>query len=441
MVSRSIPKVVFQAHELTLRAWAFDQRGEYSHARNYYVQATRLFTSIFMKFPHTIYLPIWKNEAQLCLSRIIQIRLLRKKEKLPLPTRSSPEFPHHQQQHELEESMHRCQLTPNPNLNWSHVFGLDQVVQEIKKVVFPPLRHPELLQGNIKCPRSVLLFGPPGCGKTLILFVLAAEAGIPVFSVSAANLLSMWQGESQKKIRALFEAAWAKAPSIIFIDEFDGMFSSPSQKSGLFRRPQASTPSITAMQIQKELQQYMDGIKTPSINQTVTIAATNFPWHIQHSQLRRFDRILYVHPPTSQTIHRLLTHFLNGVDHTLTADDLYLLSLKLKGYTPDEIKKVCEEARLRMYDTNPPRVLKRTDIDECLTLVEPMLLQSKNEEGVGTRRFREWNVEFGRPHIKYPLEAWEKQDYTPKDDPTLNMLGIGTEMEYRRSLRNDDVLF
>lgn len=417
MSTSSIPKIYFQAQELMLRAFAFDQQGQFADARDFYMQASRLFALLFKKFPQAPMLPQWQKMAQLCLSRAKQLRLLRSKEKLSPPHDVSRESSHQLQQQELEAIIYDRRLTPNPNLSWNNVFGLDQAIKVFQESIQLPLQRGELLEGDITAPRALLLFGPPGCGKTLLLAVLCSEADIAVFDISAATLFSKWQGETQKMVRALYTVSWREAPSIIFIDEFDGLFS--SQLKG---NPQAS---ITAIQLQKELLQYMDGVKTPEINQTVLVAATNFPRSIQPSLLRRFDRILYIHPPDSNTIRALLEHLLRGIDHALTSYDVQRLSMLFRGYTPDEIKKVCEAALLRTYadlrlsptkyhPTHPPRPLQSLDIEACLPLVEPMLKLMKDIEGVSTLRFRKWNRQFGRPHISYPMEPWEKEDYTSK---------------------------
>jgi vacuolar protein-sorting-associated protein 4 len=306
-------------------------------------------------------------------------------------------------------------------LNWSHILGLDRVIKEILDVVVPPLKRPELLQGSLKVPRSVLLFGPPGCGKSLLLKVLASQIDIPVFSVSAATLFSKWQGESQKMIHALYTVAWEEAPSIVFIDEFDGLFSSPVQQQS-----NVTTTSL-AIQLQKELQQYMDGLKTPEINQTVTIGATNFPWHIQPSLLRRFDRILYIHPPAPNIILKLLEYLLSGIDHEITRKELYQLSEKFSGYTPDEIKKICETARLRSfthlrksrtgfsYLIKSPRALQFEDILASFSVLRPLILKLSSKPGVSTKEFRKWNKMFGIPDIIYPLQAWEYSGSVEQD--------------------------
>jgi len=434
-----IPKIFLQAHELMIQGFAFDQRGQLSDARDSYMQATRLYAPLFKRFPQAAYPDMWRREASLCLSRAKQISMHQSKGKTPHLQGVSSRPDHEQQEEDLKSSLRRTRVTPNPNLSWSDLFGLDQVVREVKEVVIRPLEHPELLEGRLRAPRALLFFGSPGCGKTQLLRVLASEVhslGVSVFSVSAAQLYSKWLGESQKKIRALFEVSWEAAPSIIYIDEFDGMFSSPARQTG---KGQSTTASMIGFQMQIELMQYMDGLQTPQINQTVLIAATNYPWHIQQAQLRRFDRILYVHPPPTSVIRTLLDHLLEGIDHTMTSDDLQRLSLNFKGYTPAEIKKVCERARFRTYDTgSTPQSLEYADFHECLLTVPPMLQRLKTEEGVGTLRFRDFNKKYGCPRIKYPVEPWEKLDYDPFDDMELKASGVASEINYRESLRSED---
>jgi AAA+ superfamily predicted ATPase len=437
-----LPKVFLQAHELMLKAFALDQQGQLKEAHDSYTQATRLFAPLFKKFPHTAFLKVWVTEARLCFSRKNQIHAFLSNGKAAhFRGRSGqPEFV--QQEEDLKASMRRTRVEPDLNLSWADLFGLDQAVKEVKEVVLRPLRYHELLEGRIRIPRSILLFGSPGCGKTELLRVLASVAyhfGVSVFSVTAAQLYSKFVGESQKKVRALFEVSWEAAPAIIYIDEFDGMFSSPARQTGTVQRVPSTTASMIGFQMQIELMQYMDGLQTPQKNQTVLIAATNFPWHIQHAQLRRFDRILYVHPPTTSVIRKMLDHLLVGIDHTITSDELHRLSLNFKGYTPAEIKKVCERARLGTYDTGTtPRSLEYADFHEPLLTVSPMLLRLKTEEGVGTLRFRDFNKKYGIPRIRYPLEPWEKLDYDPSDDVELKISGVASEIKYRESLRSED---
>lgn len=415
----SLPKNVFHAHELFLRALHFDQQGQVNDARRMYLRTGKIFTALLKKFPDMALVKLWAEEARLALKRIDQLNASH----LTPSTRSvkSASSKMSVEQSDLRQRILRTRLVPNPKLSWADVCGLDRVVQELKDTVLLPLTYPELLQGNITTARNVLLFGPPGCGKSYLVKVLAAESKISPFNVSAATLMSKWFGESQKMIRVMYEAAWERAPSIIFIDEFDGLFGGSASSEG-------SESSATAIQIQKELQQYMDGFHTPEVNQTVLIAATNFPWHLEDSLLRRFDRILYVPPPTPEVIAALLQHLLKGISHSLSPIQIQWLAHELRGRTPSEIRKICEAARLRpykeqrIYPTSRIRPLNLQDIKVCIPWGKAMM-EARGKKGVGTIHFLEWNVEKGFPSIAYPIQPWERPGYHPSDDPNPIVLG------------------
>ncbi len=416
-----LPKDIFRAHYFFLRAQHFDQLEQSKKAMGFYLKAARLFTDTFKKYPKFAYFPLWSEQTRLSIARLKQLN--KDLESIPdsQPSSLTNTGPRTKEEHTLQALVTQSIVTPNPKLSWADIIGLDAVVEELQKLIFLPLQRTELLEGNITTPRTGLLFGPPGCGKTHLVRILAAMVNVPVYSISAATLLSKWMGESQKMVHAYYKAAWANSPSIVFIDEFDGLFGSPSYGSS------GSEASTTAIQIQKELQQHMDGLYTPLVNQTVTIAATNFPWHLQLSQIRRFDRVLYLPPPNQESIAQLLHHLLTGIVHQLSPDQIHWLSHELRGYTPNEIVTVCEAARQRPYEEIrqadrsyhpdlPVRPLALEDFKSSLSILTPILLQ-KGQEGVGTLAFRKWNAEFGLPAIDYPIQSWEKRFHVPTDDP------------------------
>lgn len=418
-----LPKNIFQAHELFLRAFHLDQQGQWKEAQNVYFKSGKIFTSLTKKFPDMSFFYLWAEQARLAINQIKQLDAPSSPSKTKVSPRPSKV---EEEQSELRKRILKMRIFPNPNLSWNDVIGLDRVVEELTDTVFLPLRWPELLRGNIRTPRNTLLFGPPGCGKSHLVRVLTSVADVYTLNVSAASLLSKWFGESQKMIRSLYEVAWSHAPSIIFIDEFDGLFGGTSSSG-----KDESEASSTMVQIQRELQQYMDGIHTPEENPTVTIAATNFPKSLSDPLIRRFDRILYVPPPSPEVILCLLKYFLKGISHSLTSTHFQWLAYELRGYTPSEVRKICEAARLRPYKEarsttasshGTIRSLTLNDFKAPIRLLKP-LLRKRGRAGVGTIRFREWNDQYGFPEIQYPIQSWERPGYHPSDDPNPIHLG------------------
>ncbi len=419
-----IPKTIFQAQKIVQDARFYEYQGQYQQAIINYTQAAKTLTNLLKKHPKMPFHKQLAHEAQLCLLQAKQLtRYLTNSTRTsygsPVTSVSSKDDLEYI---ELRERVLRCLITPDPNLSWNHIIGLDEALQHIRETVVIPLLHPEILRSSIKASRAVLMFGPPGCGKTHMMKVIAAEVDVPIFHITAGTLLSKWHGESQKMVRVVYETAWEHAPSIIFIDEFDSIFgtSNTSVKG-------RSEDSRIAIQLQEELQQFMDGLFTPTVNETVTIVATNNPFHLQSlAQLRRFDRILYIAPPPPAAIFRLLNHFLRKVSHTLTPRYLKYLSYELNGYTPDEIRKVCSNAYYRTYTTSRkeelPRKLTFEDFKYCLREEKPILkpiLRFKKQAGVSTHLFREWNKKFGLPPIEYALQHYDQpfKDWEPPPNP------------------------
>ena len=214
-------------------------------------------------------------------------------------------------------------------VHWSDVAGLDQAKTALKEAVVYPFLRPDLFMGLREPARGMLLFGPPGTGKTMLARAVATESRSTFFAISASSLTSKWLGESEKLVRALFELARALAPSIIFVDEIDSLLSSRGGSS-----EHESTRRIkTEFLIQwSDLQRAAAGSqqtdrqkKEGDASRVLVLAATNLPWVIDEAARRRFVRRQYIPLPEPPVREEQLRTLLSHQKHGLSKNDIKVL--------------------------------------------------------------------------------------------------------------------
>ncbi|KAI9223444.1 P-loop containing nucleoside triphosphate hydrolase protein [Blastocladiella britannica] len=223
-----------------------------------------------------------------------------------------------------------------PDVKWADIGGNEHIKQALKESVEWPLkRADDFIRFGITPPKGILLYGPPGCSKTLVAKALANESKLNFLAVKGPELYSKWVGDSEKAIYQVFRKARAAAPSIIFFDEIDAIAGKRSQGDG------QSVSDRVLSQLLNEL----DGVE-PLVNVTV-VAATNRPDLIDPALLRpgRIDRILYVGPPDQEARREILK--LNTRTTPIAADvDLDQLAADLDGCSGAEVASVCQAAAL-----------------------------------------------------------------------------------------------
>ena len=224
-----------------------------------------------------------------------------------------------------------------PSVNWADVGGLTDVKQELQEAVEWPIKKPEAFtRVGIRPPKGILLFGPPGCGKTMLARAVATESEANFISIKGPELFSKWVGESEKGIREVFKKGRSAAPSIVFFDELDSV--APRRGSDL-------GDSGASERVISQLLTEMDGIE--SLVNVVVIGASNRPDIIDPAILRpgRFDRLIYVPAPDHATRRQILK--IHTRNMPLTPDvDLDRITSQTAGYSGADIEAVCREAGL-----------------------------------------------------------------------------------------------
>eukprot|EP00268_Persea_americana_P066549 TRINITY_DN9075_c0_g1_i1.p1 TRINITY_DN9075_c0_g1~~TRINITY_DN9075_c0_g1_i1.p1 ORF type:complete len:692 (-),score=150.83 TRINITY_DN9075_c0_g1_i1:240-2315(-) len=280
----------------------------------------------------------------------------------------------------------------DPNVRWDDIAGLEHAKKCVTEMVIWPLLRPDIFQGCRSPGRGLLLFGPPGTGKTMIGKAIAGEAKATFFYISASSLTSKWIGEGEKLVRALFGVASCRQPAVIFVDEIDSLLSQ--------RKSEGEHESSRRLKTQFLIE--MEGFDSGN-DQILLIGATNRPQELDEAARRRLTKRLYIPLPSSEAragiIHNLLKK--DGL-FKLSKEDTDTICNLTEGYSGSDMKNLVKDAsmgplrealrqgieitKLRKEDLRPVTL---QDFEDALQEVRPSV--SVNELGT----YEEWNKQFG----------------------------------------------
>ncbi|KAF7591395.1 hypothetical protein BBP40_001622 [Aspergillus hancockii] len=289
-------------------------------------------------------------------------------------------------------------------VHWDDIAGLDGAKKALKEAVVYPFLRPDLFSGLREPARGMLLFGPPGTGKTMLARAVATESKSTFFSVSASTLTSKWHGESEKLVRALFGLAKGLAPSIIFVDEIDSLLSARSSGT----ENEASRRSKTEFLIQwSDLQRAAAGRESPGRDKkaggdpsrVLVLAATNMPWDIDEAARRRFVRRQYIPLPEHHVREQQLRTLLSHQVHDLTDQDIDALVQLTEGFSGSDITALAKDAAmgplrnlgeaLLHTPMDQIRAIRFQDFEASLSSIRP----SVSREGL--KEYEDWARQFG----------------------------------------------
>ncbi|CAJ0956942.1 unnamed protein product, partial [Mesorhabditis belari] len=253
------------------------------------------------------------------------------------------------------------------------VYGCDAAKQALEEAVIYPALNPSLFSGLRQPVKGILLFGPPGNGKTLLAKAVATESKQAFFNISASSLTSKWVGEGEKTVKALFQIAKNAQPAIIFIDEIDSILTERSDKEA-----ESSRRMKTEFLIQ------FDGASSSQNDRILVIGATNRPYELDDAILRRFPKRIMLGLPDEKARHAIIFNTLkkHNADKGIRDRDLRYIASVTKGYSNSDLVNLCKEAamvpvrrlgkdQLRTTTQHGLRPIEVSDFEEALRVIKP----------------------------------------------------------------------
>ncbi|KZV36459.1 hypothetical protein F511_15964 [Dorcoceras hygrometricum] len=266
-------------------------------------------------------------------------------------------------------------------VTFADIGSLDETKEQLQELVMLPLRRPDLFNGGLLKPcRGILLFGPPGTGKTMLAKAIANEAGASFINVNMSTITSKWFGEDEKNVRALFTLAAKVSPTIIFVDEVDSM---------LGQRTRVGEHEAMR-KIKNEFMTHWDGLLTKPGERILVLAATNRPFDLDEAIIRRFERRIMVDLPSVENREKILKTLLSK--EKVEDLDFKELAAITEGYSGSDLKNLCITAAYRpvrellQQERQKDRGKKQKNYDgQCSEDTSTPKEESKEEEVISLR--------------------------------------------------------
>ncbi|XP_075685487.1 fidgetin [Rhinoderma darwinii] len=302
--------------------------------------------------------------------------------------------------HSMDEQLkntdtHLIDLVTNEIINqghpvdWDEIAGLDLIKAFIKEEVLWPVIRSDAFSGLTALPRSLLLFGPRGTGKTLLGRCIASQLGATFFKISGSNLVTKWINEGEKIVHASFLVARCRQPSVIFVSDIDMLLSS-----------QVGEEHNPISRMRTEFLMQLDSVLSSAEDQIVVICATSKPEEIDESLRRYFMKRLLIPLPDSTARHQIIIQLLSQHNYCLNDKEVALLVQRTEGFSGLDVARLCQEAAVGPLHAIPPsdlsaimpsqlRPVTYQDFENVFCKIQPSISQKELDTYI------EWNKMFG----------------------------------------------
>ncbi|XP_050278997.1 protein SUPPRESSOR OF K(+) TRANSPORT GROWTH DEFECT 1-like [Quercus robur] len=295
------------------------------------------------------------------------------------------------------------------NVELDDVGGLEDCKQVLMEAAIWPKEYPHFFTGNRKPWRAVLLFGPPGSGKTLLAKAIAAKANFHFYSISPSDIVSKWMGESEQQVSDLFQEARKKAPSIIFIDEIDSLCGPRGENN----------ENEASRQIKSELLVHMQGV-CDGAEHVLILAATNTPYDLDKAIRRRFDMRIYIPLPNEKARKHIFKVQIGETPNSIAKEELKHLAKDTEGFSGSDISYYVKDA---LYQSI--RATLRADF--CIKTKKKSLRQHEKDKQNSEIQVPE--IEFAHfNEVRERHKPTVKKKYLKRLEDFKNEFGVSGEM-------------
>jgi len=372
----------------------FDSQGARGMAIANYQKAIDSLVKLMRLYPASKLNPIYKERTLSYQKRIKALQESRGVEPAVDP-RASPEeqsanLKKHQDKNDVEDLI----MKEKPNVSWEEVVGLDDAKNALRESIVYPTKRPDLFP--LGWPKGLLLYGPPGCGKTILAAATASELDGYFINVDAASMMSKWLGEAEKNVSKLFNMARDYAekegkPVILFVDEVDSLLGARNSEVG------------GEVRVRNQFLTEMDGVNDKGKHlKMYVIGATNKPWSLDWPFLRRFQKRIYVTLPTQEARVKLFDLYTSPLRKDTRVKSTELAKL-FEGYSASDINDVCQSAQLKAVNElfSSPEYKEPVSGDNPL---QPRNLTMADFRAIMTRRKPSVSTEMIRAYFKWSEE-------------------------------------